>query len=29
MNLGVRAYLLKTQLSKELVGTKRTNYSGN
>jgi DNA-binding NarL/FixJ family response regulator len=29
MNLGARAYLLKTQLDKELLGTIRTIYSGN
>jgi DNA-binding NarL/FixJ family response regulator len=29
MKLGARAYLLKTQLDKELLGTIRTVYSGN
>jgi DNA-binding NarL/FixJ family response regulator len=29
MKLGARAYLLKTRLDKELLGTIRTVYSGN
>jgi DNA-binding NarL/FixJ family response regulator len=29
MNLGARAYLLKTRLDKELLGTIRTVYFGN
>src|SRR5215467_32225 len=29
MKLGARAYLLKTRLDKELLGTIRTIYSGN
>ena len=29
MKLGARAYLLKTQLDKELLGTIRTVHSGN
>jgi DNA-binding NarL/FixJ family response regulator len=29
MKLGARAYLLKNQLDRELLGTIRTVYSGN
>jgi len=29
IKLGARAYLLKTRLDKELLGTIRTVYSGN